>query len=149
MIEACIAEALHAAKPLWAAPVLLLMRLALSNCPCPAHRPSLPCHAPQIGWRRGHEGGMLLAEPNFASRDERERLCQLMFEVFNLAGYYAADQAVLSLYALGRVSGTVIDVGYGKTGGAGWEWVQAGLYWREGGGRSGIASLLAGLLVHG
>ncbi|EFN58172.1 hypothetical protein CHLNCDRAFT_20388, partial [Chlorella variabilis] len=69
----------------------------------------------RIGWRRGHEGGMLLAEPNFASRDERERLCQLMFEVFNLAGYYAADQAVLSLYALGRVSGTVIDVGYGKT----------------------------------
>lgn len=30
--------------------------------------------------------------------------------------YYAADQAVLSLYALGRLSGTVVDVGYDKIG---------------------------------
>lgn len=57
-----------------------------------------------------------MAEPNFVSRGERERLCQLMFEVLNLAGYYAADQAVLSLYAIGRLSGTVVDVGYGKIG---------------------------------
>lgn len=35
----------------------------------------------QIGWQRGKEGGILLAEPNFLGRDERERLCQLMFEV--------------------------------------------------------------------
>lgn len=111
---------------------------------------------------------MLLAEPNFLSRDERERLCQLMFEVwhpavlsccerwearagraatrghtrrprlahhqqhptqappalplpaspqvFNVAGYYGADEAVLSLYALGRLSGTVVDFGYDKIG---------------------------------
>jgi hypothetical protein len=71
----------------------------------------------QIGWARGREGGALVAEPNFLSRCERERLCQLMFEVLNLAGYYAADQAVLSLYAIGRLSGTVVDIGYGKTGG--------------------------------
>ena len=71
----------------------------------------------QIGWQRGREGGVLLAEPNFVSREERERLCQLMFEVFNLSGYYAADQAVLSLYGLGRVNGTVVDIGYGKIGG--------------------------------
>jgi hypothetical protein len=70
----------------------------------------------QITWGRGAEGGMLLAEPNFLSRADRERLCQLMFEVFNLAGYYGADQAVLSMYALGRSSGTVIDIGHGKIG---------------------------------
>lgn len=40
----------------------------------------------QMGWQRGKEGGVLLAEPNFVSRDERERLCQLMFEVFNVSG---------------------------------------------------------------
>ncbi|KAL4858593.1 Actin-related protein 7 [Chlorella vulgaris] len=68
----------------------------------------------RITWGRGAEGGMLLAEPNFLSRADRERLCQLMFEVFNLAGYYGADQAVLSMYALGRSSGTVIDIGHGK-----------------------------------
>ncbi|PSC72499.1 Actin-related 7 [Micractinium conductrix] len=69
----------------------------------------------RIGWQRGKEGGLMLAEPNFISRDERERLCQLMFEVFNLSGYHAADQAVLSLYAVGRLNGTVIDIGYSKT----------------------------------
>ena len=77
----------------------------------------------QIGWQRGREGGALLAEPNFVSREERERLCQLMFEVFNLSGYYAADQAVLSLYGLGRVNGTVADIGFGKIGGC---WAGAG-----------------------
>ncbi len=42
----------------------------------------LPCRPRmQIGWQRGKEGGILLAEPNFLGRDERERLCQLMFEV--------------------------------------------------------------------
>ncbi len=47
----------------------------------------LPSHLPvQMGWQRGSEGGVLLAEPNLVSRDERERLCQLMFEVFNVTG---------------------------------------------------------------
>lgn len=41
--------------------------------------PALP--PPQIGWQRGKEGGVLVAEPNFISRDDRERLCQVMFEV--------------------------------------------------------------------
>ncbi|PRW56504.1 actin-related 7 [Chlorella sorokiniana] len=68
----------------------------------------------RIGWQRGKEGGILLAEPNFLGRDERERLCQLMFEVFNVAGYYGADQAVCSLYALGRLGGTVVDIGHSK-----------------------------------
>lgn len=122
---------------------------------------------------------MLVAEPNFLSRDERERLCQLLFEVgraggwggggsavscrwaggldggaalctpdllwpacglppaphclpaptirvaclqvFNVAGYYGADQAVLSLYALGRLGGTVVDIGYEKIGARAWQ----------------------------
>lgn len=148
---------------------------------------------------------MLLCEPNFVSRDERERLCQLMFEVgagwvgvgegqgveqgrhtggstvvlclpafcwgglwlmvsaqrtawavaagspvprwegsfppppppllgplfmchpitqvFNVAGYYGSEEAVLSLYALGRLGGTVVDIGYEKIGSClGSEW---------------------------
>lgn len=39
-------------------------------------------------------------------------------QVFNVAGYYGADQAVCSLYALGRLGGTVIDIGHGKIGGS-------------------------------
>lgn len=46
------------------------------------HKPSLCCRCLQIGWQRGKEGGVLLAEPNLLGRDERERLCQLMFEVW-------------------------------------------------------------------
>lgn len=37
-----------------------------------------------------------------------------MFENFNVSGLYVLDQAVLSLYATGRLSGCAIDVGFGK-----------------------------------
>lgn len=56
------------------------------ECVCPLKSCPL-AHVPvQMGWQRGKEGGVLVAEPNFVSRDERERLCQLMFEVFNVSG---------------------------------------------------------------
>jgi len=46
----------------------------------------------------------------------REQLVQLLFETFNVSGFYAAEQAVLSLYAVGRISGCTVDVGHGKIG---------------------------------
>lgn len=46
----------------------------------------------------------------------RERLVQLMFETFNVSGFYATEQAVLSLYAVGRISGCTVDIGHGKIG---------------------------------
>lgn len=46
----------------------------------------------------------------------KERLVQLMFETFNVSGFYAMDQAVLSLYAAGRISGCTVDIGHGKIG---------------------------------
>lgn len=46
----------------------------------------------------------------------RERLVQLMFEKFNVSGFYATEQAVLSLYAAGRISGCSVDIGHGKIG---------------------------------
>lgn len=46
----------------------------------------------------------------------REQLVQLMFETFNVSGFYASEQAVLSLYAVGRISGCTIDIGHGKIG---------------------------------
>ena len=47
---------------------------------------------------------------------DRERLVQLLFEQFNVAGVYIADAAVLSLYAVGKLSGLAVDVGAGKVG---------------------------------
>ena len=41
---------------------------------------------------------------------------QLMFETFNISGFYASEQAVLSLYAIGRISGCTVDIGHGKIG---------------------------------
>lgn len=50
----------------------------------------------------------------------REQLVQLMFETFNVSGFYASEQAVLSLYAVGRISGCTVDIGHGKIGILAW-----------------------------
>ena len=50
------------------------------------------------------------------SRLDRELMTQLMFEQFNVTGLFMSDQAVLSLYALGKLTGCVIDLGHGTTG---------------------------------
>ena len=47
---------------------------------------------------------------------DREQLTQLAFEEFNMTGFFLCDQPVCSLYAVGKITGTVIDVGYAKTG---------------------------------
>ena len=70
----------------------------------------------QLGWQTGDEGNILVTEPLGTSKLDRERMTQLMFEEFNVAGLFMADQPVLSLYALGKLTGCVIDIGHGKTG---------------------------------
>jgi Actin len=57
-----------------------------------------------------------LSEILFYVQYLREQLVQLMFETFNVSGFYASEQAVLSLYAVGRISGCTIDIGHGKIG---------------------------------
>mmetsp|Transcript_42204 Transcript_42204/g.100082 ORF Transcript_42204/g.100082 Transcript_42204/m.100082 type:complete len:260 (-) Transcript_42204:127-906(-) len=68
----------------------------------------------ELGWKIGDEGNILYAEPLFISKGEREDICQLMFEVFNVSGLFFCEQALLSLYACGRQTGCVIDAGHGK-----------------------------------
>lgn len=98
----------------------------------------------QLGWTVGDEGAVLVVEPLFTPKvrpivsacapsvpgvtpgcplhntahdqADRERLVQLLFEQFNVAGVYVADAAVLSLYAVGKLSGLAVDVGAGKVG---------------------------------
>ena len=84
------------------------------------------CLYDQLGWIEGAEGPALVVEPALSSRDDRERLAQLMFEVFNVSGYFATDSAVASLYSVGKLSGMVVDVGYEKIG--------ESLCWATGGG---------------
>ena len=51
-----------------------------------------------------------------ATQAEREQLTQLAFEEFNMTGFFLCDQPVCSLYAVGKITGTVVDLGYAKTG---------------------------------
>jgi len=67
------------------------------------------------GWLAGEEGCLLVVEPVRTPRRDRERWAQLAFERFNAAGLFALDAPVAALYAVGRSSGTVIDVGHDKT----------------------------------
>ncbi|VAI22764.1 unnamed protein product [Triticum turgidum subsp. durum] len=67
-----------------------------------------------IGWEMGDEGQILFTEPLFTPKALREQLVQLMFEKFNVSGFYDSEQAVLSLYAVGRISGCTVDIGHGK-----------------------------------
>ncbi|KAL2898151.1 Actin-related protein 7 [Bienertia sinuspersici] len=67
-----------------------------------------------LGWEMGNEGQILFTDPLLTPKALREQLVQLLFETFNVSGFYAAEQGVLSLYAVGRISGCTVDVGHGK-----------------------------------
>jgi actin-related protein 7 len=69
----------------------------------------------QLGWVEGDEGAVLVSEPLFTSRADRERMAQTMFESFNVSGLYIAEQPVLALYGVGKTSGVSVDVGYAVT----------------------------------
>lgn len=69
----------------------------------------------QMGWVVGDEGPALVTEPLFTSKADRERLTQMMFESFNVSGLYIAEQPVMALYGVGKVTGVAVDVGYATT----------------------------------
>ena len=50
-----------------------------------------------------------------ASNIKREQMASIMFEYFNVKGFYIAIDAVLSLYANGKFSGVVCESGEGVT----------------------------------
>jgi actin beta/gamma 1 len=61
------------------------------------------------------EHNVLLTEAPLNPKNNRERMTQIMFEVFNTPGIYIAIQAVLSLYSAGKTTGIVMDAGDGVT----------------------------------
>jgi len=60
-----------------------------------------------------NEYPVLLTEPAFNPKANREKLTQIMFETFKSPAMYLAIQAVLSLYERGRTTGIVLDCGDG------------------------------------
>jgi len=58
---------------------------------------------------------VLLTEAPLNPRRNREKAAEIFFEKFNAPALFVSMQAVLSLYASGRTTGVVLDVGDGVT----------------------------------
>ena len=56
---------------------------------------------------------VLLTEAPLNPKNNREKITQIMFEIFNTPGMYIAIQPVMSLYSTGKTSGVVMDSGDG------------------------------------
>ena len=57
----------------------------------------------------------MVTEPPNNPREIREEFVSLMFEELKVPALYMGNQAVLSLFATGRTTGTVLDAGEGVT----------------------------------
>ena len=72
-----------------------------------------------FGWNKPEEEeeeeknkkNVFIVEPILASRRERERVCQMLFEEFRVSGYAAENAAVCALAGVGRLNGISVDVG--------------------------------------
>ncbi|XP_010633999.1 actin-85C isoform X1 [Fukomys damarensis] len=61
------------------------------------------------------EHPLMVTEPPLNSASTKERVCQILFETFNVPALSLTNQGVLSLYASGQTSGTAIESGEGMT----------------------------------
>jgi len=61
------------------------------------------------------ENRVLLTEAPMNPKKNREKMCEIMFDTFNIRACHVAIQAVLSLYSSGRTTGLVLDSGDGVT----------------------------------
>jgi actin-related protein len=57
------------------------------------------------------EHPVLFCDPSWDIKENREKLCELAFEKFNVPGFYLGRSAVLSSFAAGRASALVIESG--------------------------------------
>jgi centractin len=64
---------------------------------------------------RMEEHPVLLTEAPHNPTSQREQLAEIFFETFRVPALFVAPPAVLSLYASGRTTGVVLDVGEGVT----------------------------------
>ncbi|XP_070580849.1 actin, cytoplasmic 2-like [Ptychodera flava] len=58
---------------------------------------------------------VFLTESPFSPKANREKMTQILFEKFNVPALYIGNTGLLCLFASGRTSGVVVDIGYGVT----------------------------------
>ncbi|XP_013369339.1 PREDICTED: actin-like isoform X2 [Chinchilla lanigera] len=61
------------------------------------------------------EHPLMVTESPLNSTSTKEKVCQILFETFNVPALSLINQGVLSLYASGQTSGTTIESGEGMT----------------------------------
>ncbi|MFX0090695.1 MAG: actin, cytoplasmic 2 [Candidatus Hodarchaeota archaeon] len=61
------------------------------------------------------EHPVLLTEPPLHPTRNREKMAEVFFEIFNVPAIYVSISAVLSLYASGRTTGVIVDMGESVT----------------------------------
>jgi len=61
------------------------------------------------------EHKIMITEPPNNPKEMREKITDLMFTEFKVPKLYLANQSVLSLFATGKTTGTVLDAGDGIT----------------------------------
>ena len=61
------------------------------------------------------EHNLLITQPIKNIKENKEKIAQIMFESFNIPGLYIADSTLLSLYAAGKFTGMIVDMGDGIT----------------------------------
>jgi centractin len=64
---------------------------------------------------RSEEHPVLITEAPFNARSNRDQMAEIFFEAFRVPALFTSPSAVLSLYASGRTTGVVLDVGEGVT----------------------------------
>ena len=58
---------------------------------------------------------VLITQPIKNIKENKEKIVEIMFEIFGVPGLYLADSTILSLYSEGKSTGMVIDMGDGST----------------------------------
>ena len=54
---------------------------------------------------------LLVTEASWNTKENREKMCQVAFEQWDVPAYYAVDKAVMSAFASSRGSALVLDIG--------------------------------------
>lgn len=57
------------------------------------------------------EHPLLISEPSWQSKENRERWTELAFEGYGCPAFYSVDKNVLTSFALGKGTSIVLDVG--------------------------------------